>query len=344
MQLIYDNMTKMFDAFTQGVLTGQGANSEMLLRSVYRSLNDDFLKIVQDSRAVDKIIEVIKNKQQDIEPEKVDTALVSETTKKVITKTLDPNDLDPMQVTLDFVDELQTAILQVKLNLSREYERGKLRLAKSIQGQQQDLDRLNGAFQDQDKQIVDTISQMSEDEEEWKDENLENLESLLETFNQFDEQAKSDNQLPDLLDTLDKDKSLKRASEFGKKKYNPKKLIDEIKGLKPIEVKVPVEEAPKEEQGKAQKKVESPKPPKPKETPKTPKVEKADKPKQEKPKVEPKKPEEKKAAAKPAEKPKQEKPKSEKKVEDKKKQPETEYKELEVDSQKKDEKKPEKKP
>lgn len=41
----------------------------------------------------------------------MDTALVSETTKKVVTKTLDPIDCDPMSVVLDFVDELQTAIL-----------------------------------------------------------------------------------------------------------------------------------------------------------------------------------------------------------------------------------------
>jgi hypothetical protein len=39
-----------------------------------------------------------------------------------------------MSVILDFTDELQTAILQVKLNLSREYERRKLEHAKSIEG------------------------------------------------------------------------------------------------------------------------------------------------------------------------------------------------------------------
>ena len=46
MELIYGNMTKLFDAFTKGALVGQGANSEILLRTVYRSLNDDFLKII----------------------------------------------------------------------------------------------------------------------------------------------------------------------------------------------------------------------------------------------------------------------------------------------------------
>lgn len=57
--------------------------------------------------------------------------MVSQTTKKVVKKTLDPNNLDPMSVVLDFTDELQTAILQVKLNLSRDYEKRKLLHAKS---------------------------------------------------------------------------------------------------------------------------------------------------------------------------------------------------------------------
>ena len=135
METIYSNMAKLFDAFTQGALMEQGVNSEILLRTVYRSLSDDFLRIVQDTDAVDKIAEVIKGKQESIKPDEVDKAMVSETTKKVITKTLDPNDYDPMSVVLDFTDELQTAILQVKLNLTREYEQQKLLRAKSYEGQ-----------------------------------------------------------------------------------------------------------------------------------------------------------------------------------------------------------------
>lgn len=49
--------------------------------------------------------------------------MVSNTTKKVVTKTLDPIDYDPFEVAMDFSDELQNAILQVRLNLTREYER-----------------------------------------------------------------------------------------------------------------------------------------------------------------------------------------------------------------------------
>ena len=160
MELIYGNMAKLFDTFTQGALTGQGANSEILLRTVYRSLNDDFLKIIQDTDATDKIVELLKQKQESIAPDDVDKAMVSETTKKVITKTLDPNDLDPMSVILDFVDELQTAILQVKLNLTREYERQKLAYAKSKAGQTEDLDRLNSEFMRQSDDIMGTLRGM----------------------------------------------------------------------------------------------------------------------------------------------------------------------------------------
>ena len=82
-----------------------------MLRTVYRSLDEDFLEIVQDTDAVNKLVEVIKSKQKGIEPDKVDDAMVSETTKKVVTKTLNPETCDPMQVVLDFLDELQTSIL-----------------------------------------------------------------------------------------------------------------------------------------------------------------------------------------------------------------------------------------
>lgn len=72
--------------------------------------------------------------------------MVSETTKKVVTKTLDPSDYDPMGVVLDFTDELQSAILQVKLNLTREYEQRKLLYAKSLEGQKEDIERLQSEF------------------------------------------------------------------------------------------------------------------------------------------------------------------------------------------------------
>lgn len=134
MQIIYDNMTMLFDVFTQGALMEQGANAEILMRTIYRTLNEDFLKIVQDTDAAKKIAQVLKEKQASLTPENVDKAMVSDTTKKVVTKSLDPNDCDPGQVILDFTDELQTAILQVKLNLSREYEQQKLAYAKSKEG------------------------------------------------------------------------------------------------------------------------------------------------------------------------------------------------------------------
>ena len=98
MQLIYDNMTRLFDAFTQGVLVGQGSNSEILFRNIYRSLDKDFAKIVQNKDAVDKIVEIIKKKQGTITADNVDSAMVSETTKKVVTKTLDPLNYDQYQV------------------------------------------------------------------------------------------------------------------------------------------------------------------------------------------------------------------------------------------------------
>jgi len=229
---IYDNMTKLFDVFTQGALTGQGANSEILLRTVYRSLSDDFLKIIQDTDAVEKIVELIKSKQESIDPEQVDQAMVSETTKKVVTKTLDPYECDPMSVVLDFVDELQTAILQVKLNLSREYERKKLAYAKSYEGQQEDLDRLNQEYTEQDEAMVEVLEQMSEDEETWKEDSLEKLEKLLETFNEIGKGKDSNYELLQGVDkTLSTDKQIQQFLKEKPPKFSPKKTLDAIKGV-----------------------------------------------------------------------------------------------------------------
>ena len=225
MEEIYDNMTKLFDAFTNGSLLKQGANSETLLRTVYRSLNDDFLEIVQDTDAVDKLIEVIKSKQEGIEPDKVDEALVSETTKKVVTKTLDPETCDPMQVVLDFIDELQTSILQVKLNLSREYERRRLEYAKSLAGQQEDLDKLKAESSQQTTEISETLGQVAEDETKWKDEHLNELSKLMEKFDQATGNASKNI----LAQTLMEDKNLSEAAKE-QKKINWDKLVSRING------------------------------------------------------------------------------------------------------------------
>ena len=71
--------------------------------------------------------------------------MASTTTKQVATNTFNPNDCDIVSVVLDFVDEIQTAILQVKLNLTREYERRKLEYARSKAGQLEDIQKLSQA-------------------------------------------------------------------------------------------------------------------------------------------------------------------------------------------------------
>ena len=214
MEEIYANMTKLFDAFTNGALLKQGANSETLLRTVYRSLNDDFLEI-----------------QEGIEPDKVDEALVSETTKKVVTKTLDLETCDPMQVVLDFIDELQTSILQVKLNLSREYERRRLEYAKSLAGQQEDLDKLKAESSQQTTEISETLGQVAEDETKWKDEHLNELSKLMEKFDQATGNASKNI----LAQTLMEDKNLTQAAKE-QKKINWDKLVAGVKGqLKAVE-------------------------------------------------------------------------------------------------------------
>lgn len=95
MQLIYKNMTSLFEQFTHGVLVGQGSNSEILLRQVYRGLNDNFLTILQDGEAVKKIAQVIQKNQGEVDPNNPDAANVSDTTKKVALNALTPANCNP---------------------------------------------------------------------------------------------------------------------------------------------------------------------------------------------------------------------------------------------------------
>ena len=207
------------------------------MRTVYRSLDEDFLEIVQDTDAVDKLVEVIKSKQEGIEPDKVEDAMVSETTKKVVTKTLDPETCDPMQVVLDFLDELQTSILQVKLNLSREYERRRLEYAKSLAGKEEDLEKLRAESQQQAGEISNVLGQIATDEEEWKKAHLRELSTLMEKFDQATGKA-SENVL---AQTLKSDKNLTKISN-GIKKVDWDKLVSSIqqnKARTPENVKAP---------------------------------------------------------------------------------------------------------
>jgi len=57
---LHDNMAKLFDTFTGGALTEQGANSEILLRRLCEGLDSGFMDIIQDSRAVDLIADAIR--------------------------------------------------------------------------------------------------------------------------------------------------------------------------------------------------------------------------------------------------------------------------------------------
>ena len=228
MNELYDNMTKLFDAFTNGALTMQGANSDQILRWVVEGLNKDFLKIVENSQATAKLVEAIKEKQASVSSGNVNNALASNTTKKVATNTFDASNYDINQVALDFMAELQQAILQVKLNLSREYERRKLEHAKSLAGQQEDLDRLTKVSQEQDKEIIWTLETMSEDGAKWKDEHLKSLQHLVDVFNQVEPQGET-RYLQYIQNTLTKDKNLHALAK--KSKVDLTKLIKQIRGI-----------------------------------------------------------------------------------------------------------------
>ena len=154
--------------------------------------------------------------------------MASDTTKKVATNTFDASNYDINQVALDFMDELQTSILQVRLNLNKEYERRKLEHAKSLAGQQEDIDRLNKVSQEQDKEMMGTLETMSEDGAKWKDEHLKSLQHLVDVFNQVEPQGET-KYLQYIQNTLTRDKNLQTLAK--KTKFDLTKIIKEISGV-----------------------------------------------------------------------------------------------------------------
>ena len=159
----------------------------------------------------------------------MDSALVSQTTKQVVLKTLTPDNCDIMQVVLDFMDELQTAILQVRLNLSREYERRKIEWAKSKEGQQQDIDNLNKVLTEQGQGTVDALGRMSDEDEQWKLERLNQIESMLNTLDLSGDGEKS---ISSSIDQLNKaiQQGQKVKLQDNTKRIDLRKLVGEING------------------------------------------------------------------------------------------------------------------
>jgi hypothetical protein len=205
-----------------------------LPRTIYRSLDEKFLNIVKDSKTVDKISEVIKANQANLTPENVDSAMVSQTTKQVVHKTLTPDNCNIMQVVLDFVDELQKSILQVRMNLSREYEIRKLEWAKSKEGQQQDIDNLNKTLTEQGQNTVDALGRMSDEDEKWKLERLNQMESMLNVLDQIDGLGVNTSaRLNSFNKAVLQDSSLQEMAKETKK-IDLKKLVSEIQGSTPV--------------------------------------------------------------------------------------------------------------
>lgn len=167
-------------------------------------MNEDFLKIIEDSDVVNKIVEVIKEKQNYIAEDNTDTTLASKTTKQVVTDTLDAKNLDIMSVVLDFMNELQNAILQVKMKLAREQDTKTLQQAKvetnasqpwkTEQKEQpaesnkksdelvEKIGELTNQLQEKTNDMVDSLQQMNQKSEKWLIENNKETSSLLKTF------------------------------------------------------------------------------------------------------------------------------------------------------------------
>lgn len=238
-ELIYENMAKLFDVFTNGVLLGQAANSEILLRTIYRGLDDKFLDIVQNSDFTTKVAELMKEKMDGVPLDNAESAPVSETTKKVVTQTLDPYDYDQFQVITDFTDELYTDILQVKQDLTKQYERQRLEYLNAYKQQQDRFAEIDKEFQEQDNSISEKLQGLSSEDILWKKQAMERTQSLLELFDEED----VNKQFSDIsIDGIVEDgenikKNLSRKND--RSEFNVGKLLSKVNGrLVEIEPKV----------------------------------------------------------------------------------------------------------
>ena len=247
MEIVYNNMGKMFDAFTNGVLTQQGANSEILLRQVYRSLNDDFLKIIQSSKATDKIVELIKSKQDEVRSsdEAKNSPNVTQTTKNVVQNELTPVEFDPLQVITDFVNELQTYVLQIKMDVARQIDRRRSfakQQVKSSGVSGNDVEYIENEIQEQDKfgQELDQLNGQSVGIEL----NEFNEDEIRELFsdNGSDFYVSVQNELTKIEHDLDR--HIKNAKQSHGQSFNPVKTINKVRNydvsgnIKPIKEEV----------------------------------------------------------------------------------------------------------
>ena len=132
------------------------------------------------------------------------------------------------------MDELQKSILQVRLNLSREYERRKIEWAKSKEGQQQDIDNLNKTLTEQGQDTVDALGRMSDEDEKWKLERLNQMESMLNVLDQIDGLGVNTSaRLNSFNKAVLQDSSLQEMAKEAKK-IDLKKLVSEIQGSAPV--------------------------------------------------------------------------------------------------------------
>ena len=166
---------------------------------------------------MDKIVDLIKENQKNAAQ---GSPMVSQTTKNVVLNKLNPQDCNPQEVILDFMDELQSDILKVKINLSREYERQKMAWAKSASGQKQDLDRLNQEFKEQNQEMLDTLGQLSNQDAQWSSEQMSAMDKLMSTLSKFDgvqTQSIASNALPQPPPTLPQQSTSRRLFDIAER-------------------------------------------------------------------------------------------------------------------------------
>ena len=102
MNVVYENMAKLFESFTNKVLVTQGSDSQYVLNTVYKGLDENLVKLLTNEDAVKKLVEAMKGKMEN------KTYPSSSTAKPT------DNNFTLNEVIIDFMDELHTSILKIQ--------------------------------------------------------------------------------------------------------------------------------------------------------------------------------------------------------------------------------------
>lgn len=177
MEMIYGNMAKLFESFASNVLTQQGANSSIVLRTIYRGLDENFSQILQNPQLVDKINDVIGKYKSDGKSNSDDKG-ISGYQKPIVDSSVESN-IDVQDVIVDFIDKLQYAILKIRQELIRKKQIQAIKYKQLYDNQNSDIQDLNQELARVDGESLNMLEQAQDEDKASLEQNITKTNEIL---------------------------------------------------------------------------------------------------------------------------------------------------------------------